>query len=242
MAALNVIETFNQKNTSNNVSSFGVLYRVFQRDVKVAWRRRSDIASVFFFFIIAASLFPLGLGADPKLLHLIAPSVLWVSALLSCMLSLPRMFAVDYADGTLEQLIIANQPVLLTVLMKIFAHWVLSGLPLVLVAPVIGLQFDLSANELQVLALSLLLGTPTLSLIGSIGGALTLGVRGGGVLIALLVLPLYIPVLVFGAGAVNAVSIGMSAGAGLTLLGAMLALSLVFAPLAASMALRIAIE
>lgn len=242
MSALNLTETYSQINTPNKVGAFVVLSRVFQRDIKVAWRRRSDIASVFFFFIIATSLFPLGLGADPKLLHAIAPSVLWVCALLSCMLSLPRMFAADYADGTLEQLIIANQPTLLIVLMKILAHWVLSGLPLVLVAPLIGLQFDLNANELQVLALSLLIGTPTLSLIGSIGAALTLGVRGGGVLIALLILPLYIPTLVFGAGAVNAVFTGMSASGGLSLLGAMLALALVFAPLAASVALKIAVE
>jgi len=226
----------------NSISTFSVLLRVFQRDIRLAWRRRSDIVSVIFFFIIAASLFPLGLGADPKLLHAIAPSVLWVCALLSCMLSLPRMFAADYSDGTLEQLIMSNQPTLLIVLMKTLAHWVLSGLPLILIAPLIGLQFNLSAVELKVLAQALLLGTPTLSLIGSIGSTLTLGVRGGGVLIALLILPLYIPVLVFGAGAVNAVAIGISASGGLALLGAMLAVSLVFAPLAASMALKIAIE
>ncbi len=218
------------------------MYHVFLRDITVAWRRRSDIMSVFFFFIIAASLFPLGLGSDAKLLHAIAPSVLWVCALLSCMLSLPRIFDADYVDGTLEQLIMSNQPTILIVLMKTLAHWVLSGLPLILVAPVIGLQFNLNASELQVLALSLLLGTPTLSLIGSIGAALTLGLRGGGVLIALLVLPLFIPVLVFGAGAVNAVSIGMSANGGLSLLGAMLAFSLVFAPLTASYALKVAVE
>lgn len=228
--------------TSSSISALTLLYRVFQRDIRVAWRRRSDIASVFFFFIIAASLFPLGLGVDPKLLHAIAPSVLWVCALLSCMLSLPRMFAADYADGTLEQLIIANQPTLLIVLMKTLAHWVLSGLPLVLIAPLIGLQFDLNVSELKVLGLSLLIGTPTLSLIGSIGAALTLGVRGGGVLIALLILPLYIPTLVFGAGAVNAVSTGMSASGGLSLLGAILALAFVFAPLASSVALKIAVE
>ena len=224
------------------ISTPSLMIRVFMRDITVAWRRRSDIMSVFFFFIIAASLFPLGLGADPKLLHAIAPSVLWVCALLSCMLSLPRMFAADYIDGTLEQLIISNQPTLLIALMKILAHWVLSGLPLVLIAPLIGLQFNLSGDELQVLALSLLLGTPTLSLIGGIGAALTLGLRGGGVLIALLVLPLYIPVLVFGAGAVNAVTIGMSASGGLSLLGALLALAMVFAPLTASYALKIAVE
>ena len=224
------------------ISTLSLMGRVFMRDITVALRRRSDVMSVFFFFIIAASLFPLGLGADPQLLHAIAPSVLWVCALLSCMLSLPSMFAADYVDGTLEQLIISNQPLLLITLTKVLAHWVLSGLPLVLIAPLIGLQFNLSLNELQILALALLLGTPTLSLIGGIGAALTLGLRGGGVLIALLVLPLYIPVLVFGAGAVNAVSIGMSASGGLALLGAMLALALIFAPITASYALKVAAE
>lgn len=229
-------------NQQKQLGTLSLMARIFKRDITLAWRRRSDMMSVFFFFIIAASLFPLGLGADPKLLHAIAPSVLWVCALLSCMLSLPRMFAADYVDGTLEQLIISTQPTLLIALMKILAHWVISGLPLVLVAPLIGLQFDLSTDELQVLALSLLLGTPTLSLIGSIGAALTLGLRGGGVLIALLVLPLYIPVLVFGAGAVNAVSVGMSANGALSLLGAMLALAMVFSPLTAAHALKIAVE
>jgi heme exporter protein B len=224
------------------LSTFSVLYRIFARDIKVALRRQSDVAAVFFFFIIAASLFPLGSGADPKLLKAMAPSVLWVTALLSCMLSLSRMYASDHADGTLEQMMLSNQPTVLIVLMKILAHWVLSGLPLVFVAPLIGLQFNLSAAELQVLALSLLMGTLALSLIGSIGAALTLGIRGTGVLIAILVLPLYIPVLVFGAGAVNAVSIGMSPNGALSLLGGVLAMALVFAPLASAAALKIALE
>jgi heme exporter protein B len=224
------------------LGTFSVLHRIFARDIKVALRRQSDVAAVFFFFIIAASLFPLGSGADPKLLKAMAPSVLWVTALLSCMLSLSRMYASDFADGTLEQTLLSNQPAVLIVLMKILAHWVLSGLPLVLVAPLIGVQFNLSAAELQVLALSLLMGTLALSLIGSIGAALTLGIRGTGVLIAILVLPLYIPVLVFGAGAVNAVSIGMSPNGALSLLGAVLALALVFAPLASAAALKIALE
>lgn len=224
------------------LSTFSVLYRILARDIQVALRRQSDVAAVFFFFIIAASLFPLGSGADPKLLGAMAPSVLWVMALLSCMLSLSRMFLSDYADGTLEQMMISNQPVVLIVLMKILAHWVLSGLPLVFVAPLIGLQFNLGNAELQILAVSLLMGTLALSLIGSIGAALTLGIRGTGVLIAILVLPLYIPVLVFGAGAVNAVSIGMSPNGALSLLGAVLAMSLVFAPLASAAALKIALE
>jgi heme exporter protein B len=224
------------------LGTFSVLYRILARDIKVALRRQSDVAAVFFFFIIAASLFPLGSGADPKLLKAMAPSVLWVTALLSCMLSLSRMYASDHADGTLEQMMLSNQPTVLIVLMKILAHWVLSGLPLVFVAPLIGIQFNLSSTELQVLALSLLMGTLALSLIGSIGAALTLGIRGTGVLIAILVLPLYIPVLVFGAGAVNAVSIGMSPNGALSLLGAVLAMALVFAPLASSAALKIALE
>lgn len=224
------------------LSTFSVLYRILARDIQVALRRQSDVAAVFFFFIIAASLFPLGSGADPKLLSAMAPSVLWVMALLSCMLSLSRMFSSDYADGTLEQMMISNQPVVLIVLMKILAHWILSGLPLVFVAPLIGLQFNLGGAELQILAVSLLMGTLALSLIGSIGAALTLGIRGTGVLIAILVLPLYIPVLVFGAGAVNAVSIGMSPNGALSLLGAVLSMALVFAPLASAAALRIALE
>ncbi len=228
--------------TNQELDTFSVLFRILARDTQVALRRQSDVAAVFFFFIIAASLFPLGSGADPKLLKAMAPSVLWVTALLSCMLSLSRMYASDYADGTLEQMLLSNQPTVLMVLMKILAHWLLSGLPLVLVAPLIGVQFNLSGAELQTLALSLLMGTLALSLIGSIGAALTLGIRGTGVLIAILVLPLYIPVLVFGAGAVNAVSIGMSANGALSLLGAVLAMALVFAPLASAAALRIALE
>ena len=226
---------------AKQIGTFSVLFRLLARDIKVALRRQSDVTAVFFFFIIAASLFPLGSGSDPKLLSAMAPSVLWVTALLSCMLSLSRMFASDYADGTLEQILLSNQPTVLIVLMKILAHWLLSGLPLVFVAPLIGLQFNLNGDQLQVLALSLLMGTLALSLIGSIGAALTLGIRGTGVLIAILVLPLYIPVLVFGAGAVNAVSIGMSASGALSLLGAVLAMALVFAPLASSAALRIAL-
>lgn len=237
-----MIEAKLSRTDVNAIGTFAVLYRILVRDIKVALRRQSDVTAVFFFFIIAASLFPLGSGSDPKLLSAMAPSVLWVTALLSCMLSLSRMFASDHADGTLEQLMLSNQPAVLIVLMKILAHWVLSGLPLVFVAPLIGLQFNLSGEQLQVLALSLLMGTLALSLIGSIGAALTIGIRGTGVLIAILVLPLYIPVLVFGAGAVNAVSIGMSPIGALSLLGAVLALALVFAPLASSAALKIALE
>jgi heme exporter protein B len=215
---------------------------LLRRDLLLAARRSADVASVVFFFVIAASLFPLGIGADPTLLRAVAPGVLWVAALLSTMLSLGRLFASDHLDGTLEQMLLSPQPLVLTVAVKTLAHWIISGLPLVLLAPVLGLQFDLSSKEILVLTISLLLGTPVLSLIGSIGAAMTLGVRGGGVLVALLVLPLFIPVLIFGAGAVTASAAGLGAQAGLSLIGAMLAVAAVFAPYAAAAALRIALE
>lgn len=215
---------------------------LLRRDLLLAARRSADIASVLFFFIIAASLFPLGVGADSALLRAVAPGVLWVAALLSTMLSLGRLFAADHLDGTLEQMLLSPQPLLMTVAVKTLAHWLVSGLPLVFLAPILGVQFNLAPKEILILTISLLLGTPVLSLIGSIGAALTLGVRGGGVLVALLVLPLYIPVLIFGAGAVSASAAGLGAQAGLSLVGAMLALSVVFAPYAAAAALRIAME
>src|SRR5262249_54084144 len=148
------------------------------------------------------SLFPLGIGPEPNVLRVIAPGVVWVAALLASMLALVRLFASDFEDGTLEQLALSPQPLLLLVAAKVLAHWLVTGLPLVLIAPLLGVQFALPANALGVMALALLLGTPSLSLIGAIGAALTLGVRGAGGLLALLVLPLYIPVLIFGAGAV----------------------------------------
>lgn len=195
---------------------------IISRDLRLALRRRADLVSALFFFIIVVSLFPLGVGPEPELLRKLAPGVLWVAALLATLLSLPRLFADDHRDGTLEQLALAPQPLGLIVLGKVLAHWLVSGLPLTLLAPVLGIQFDLSGEALWVLAFSLLIGTPALSGIGAIGAALTLGVRGGGVLLSLLVLPLYIPVLIFGAGAVDAAVIGLGAQAHLSLLGAMM--------------------
>jgi heme exporter protein B len=216
-------------------------YVVF-RDVLLAMRRRADVATTLFFFVIVASLFPLGVGPDPKLLRTMAPGILWVAALLASMLSLGRLFAEDYADGSLEQLVLAPEPLVLVVIGKVVAHWLVSGLPLVLISPVIALQFDLPRDAIVTLLLALLLGTPLLSLIGAIGAALTVGVRGGGVLISLLVLPLYIPVLIFGAGAVDASAIGMDASGHLSILGALLLLGMVMAPWATSAALRISLE
>ena len=212
------------------------------RDLRIAQRRRADTLAALVFFVIVASLFPLGVGPEPALLRTLAPGVVWVAALLASMLSLARLFADDFHDGTLEQLLLAATPLPLLVAAKIAAHWLGSGLLLALLSPLLALQFDLSARATGVLAASLLLGTPLLSLIGAIGAALTVGVRGGGVLLSLLVLPLYVPVLIFGAGAVDASNAGLSTAAHFSLLGAMLALALVLAPLAASAALRIAVE
>lgn len=219
-----------------------LILTIIRRDLRLAMRRQTDIVSALFFFIIVVSLFPLGIGPEPELLRTLAPGVLWAAALLATMLSLPRLFSDDYRDGSLEQLALAPQPLALIVLGKVLAYWLVSGLPLALLAPVLGIQFDLPSDALWVLTLSLLIGTPALSGIGAIGAALTLGVRGGGVLLSLLVLPLYIPVLIFGTGAVDATVTGLGAQAHLSLLGALALGSIFFAPWATAAALRIALE
>jgi heme exporter protein B len=226
----------------NRPDLFDSMRAVIERELRIALRRRADVMTSLIFFVIVVSLFPLGVGADPVLLRTLGPGVVWVAALLASMLALARLFAADHADGTLEQLALAPQPLLLLVLAKTAAHWLTTGLPLVIIAPLLGLQFDLAADALLVLIASLLLGTPTLSLIGAIGAALTLGLRGGGALLALLVLPLYIPVLIFGAGGVEAVAAGLGAGAHLSLLAALLLGTLAFAPWATALALRISME
>jgi len=218
------------------------LWAVIRRDLLLAMRRKSEVLTALFFFAIVSSLFPLGIGPEPDMLRKIAPGVLWVGALLAAMLSLNRLFAADHQDGTLEQMALSPTPLALLVSSKVLAHWLVSGLPLVLLAPVLGLQFDLSPRSLAVLMISLLLGTPLLSLIGAIGAALTLGIRGGGVLLSLLVLPLYVPALIFGAGAVEADISGLGAGGHLSLLAALTVLAGFFAPWAATAALRIALE
>ena len=213
-----------------------------RRDLLLALRRRSDVGTALLFFVIVASLFPLGIGAEPNLLRAIAPGVIWVAALLSSMLSLGRLFAGDYADGTLEQMLLGAAPLGVVVAAKTLAHWLVAGLPLVLVAPLIALQYDVAAPLYGVLALSLLLGTPVLSIIGAIGAALTLGLRGGGVLLSLLVLPLYVPVLILGAGAVEMAAAGLAPDGQLLLLAALLIVAAAFAPWATAAALRISLE
>ena len=215
---------------------------VIKRDLLLAFRRRSDVLTTLFFFIIVVSLFPLGVGPEAGLLRPMAPGILWVAALLASMLALGRLFALDYADGTLEQMLLAPEPLTLIVIGKIIAHWLVAGLPLVLLAPVLAVQFDLPGESVLVLFYSLLIGTPVLSLVGAIGAALTLGVRGGGVLVSLLVLPLYIPVLIFGAGAVGAETSGLGSAAHLLLLGGVLAAAAALAPWATAAALRISLE
>lgn len=215
---------------------------VIARDLLIAVRRRADVLTTFFFFVIVVSLFPLGVGPEPERLRDIGPGVVWVAALLASMLALGRLFSGDYVDGTLEQLVLAPQPLSILVLAKIAGHWLTTGLPLVAISPLLGLQFNLPGGALWVLAASLAIGTPVLSLLGAIGAALTLGVRGGGALVALLVLPLYVPVLIFGAGAVVAASQGMEIGGHLSLLGAMFMIALVISPWATATAVRIALE
>jgi len=223
-------------------SMWEALRGVVRRDLLLAMRHRSDVAMSVFFVVIVASLFPLGVGPEPTVLRMIGPGVLWVTALLACLLSLGRLFTADYLDGVLEQMLLIPQPLVVLVVGKVFAHWVISGLPVVLLSPLLGLQFGLGGGSLGVLTLSLLLGTPTLSMIGAIGAALTLGLRGSGFLVALLVLPLFVPVLIFGAGAVTSSLAGIGSEANLSLLGACFLLSLAFAPWATAVALRIALE
>ncbi|MFW7342302.1 heme exporter protein CcmB [Pollutimonas sp. H1-120] len=226
----------------SDIFGLSALSGVIRRDLRLAMRRKADALTPLFFFVIVVSLFPLGIGPERDTLRQIAPGVLWVAALLAGMLSLNRLFEQDYADGTLEQLVLSPAPLGMLVIGKVIAHWLLSGLPLVLLAPLLALQFDLPTSSLSVLAISLAIGTPVLSLIGAIGASLTLGLRGGGVLVALLVLPLYVPVLIFGAGSVDAVAAGLGAVSHLSLLAAVLVLAGFFAPWATTVALRIALE
>ncbi len=216
---------------------------IVMRDLTLAMRRRTDVLTTLFFFIIVVSLFPLGAGTEKVILQKIAPGVAWVAALLASMLALERLFASDFADGTLEQLLLTPQPMFILVLGKILAHWLLTGLPLVLIAPLVGLQYYLPDEAVITMMLALLLGTPVLSLIGAIGAALTLGLRGGGILLSLLILPLYIPVMIYGAGVVSASATGSAdLQAYFSILSGFLILALVLSPIATAAALRISVE
>ncbi|PLK49318.1 heme exporter protein CcmB [Uliginosibacterium sp. TH139] len=219
-----------------------VFLAVLRRDLLLAWRARADLLVALSFFLIVASLFPFGVGADPTQLRAIGPGVVWVAALLAVLLALPRLFDKDFDSGVLEQLLLSPEPAVLWVAAKITAHWLATGLPLVILSPLLGTMYRLEGVELGVLAGGLLLGTPILSLVGAIGAALTLGLRGAGSLLALLVLPLFVPVLVFGAGAVDAWGAGMGVSAQFSLLGGGLLGALALSPLACAVALRLAVE
>jgi heme exporter protein B len=212
------------------------------RDLRLALRQGVDAAMAVLFFVVAVALFPLGVGPEAAVLARIAPGVLWVMALLASLLSLDRLFLADYEDGALELIALAPAPLYIPVLAKIAAHWLAASLPLVLAAPILALLLNLPAQGFATLVLAMLLGTPSLSLIGAVGAALALGARRGGVLIALLVLPLYVPVLIFGAAAVDAALLGQSAAPHLLLLGAVLAAALPLCPFVTAAALRQALE
>jgi len=212
---------------------------LFRRDLLLAMRRRGDMANPLIFFVMVVSIFPLALGGDPRLLAAVAPGVVWVAALLAALMSMDALFREDFADGSLEQMLLSPCPHSVLVGARVLAHWLLTGLPLVLLAPLLALLLNLPTEAMPALLLSLLLGTPVLSLVGAIGVALTVGLRRGGMLLALLMLPLYIPVLIFGAGAVEYAASGQPWTAPVLFLAAILALAVTLAPPAAAAALRV---
>ncbi len=225
--------------TAVTTSVMGVMVK---RDLMLAARRRVDALLPVVFFVVAVTLFPLGVGPEAQVLRQIAPGVVWVCALMASMMSVTQIYAQDHADGTLEQMLVSGQSLMQISLAKAWVHWLTTGFPLMLVTPVIGLLFDMHGDAIEALFWGLLLGTPILSLLGGVGSALTLGLRSGGVLVVLLVLPLCIPALIFGAGAAGAVDSGLSASGHYSLLGALLIFSVLGAPPATAAALRISLH
>jgi heme exporter protein B len=220
-------------------SAFSLLLK---RDLVLAYRRRAELVNPMLFFVLVTAMFPLGIGNDPKLIEAVGPGVVWVAALLAALLSLDSMFRSDYDDGSLEQFMLSAHPVSILVLAKILAHWLVTGLPLFIIAPLLAVLLNIPASAIPTLMLSLLLGTPVLSLIGSVGVALTVGLRRGGVILSLLVLPLYVPVLIFATDAVKTAIVGIPTTAQLSILSAMLVGSLVLAPMATAASLRISLS
>ncbi len=226
----------------NTPSLSHVFITVLKRDLTLAYRRRQDLVNPMIFFVIVVSLFPLGVSPEKSFLQEAGAGVVWVAALLATLLSLDSLFRSDYEDGSLEQLILTPQPLFLIVLAKILSHWLVTGVPLLILSPVLGVMMHLEFETIKVLMLTLLLGTPVLSLIGAIGAALTVGLKSGGVLISLLILPLYIPILIFGTGTVQAATNLLPIDGYIALMGAILALSLTLSPIAAAAALRISLS
>ncbi len=218
------------------------LISALKRELLLVFRHRNDIINPLAFFLMVAVLFPLGVSPDPTFLSEVAPGVIWVAALLACLLSVDGIFRTDYEDGSLEQMLVSSESLLTLVLAKVLTHWLVSGFCLAIISPLVAMMFFLPEQGYFALIVSLLLGTPTLSLMGAIGAALTVALRKGGVLISLLVLPLYIPVLIFGAGTVQAGAMGLPIQGYLALLAAILVLSLMLAPFAISAALKISVR
>lgn len=214
---------------------------LLKRDLTLAVRHRAEMVNPLLFFILVTSLFPLGVGANPNLLQAIGPGVIWVAALLAALLSLDGIFRSDFEDGTLEQFLLSSHPVSLLVLAKVFAHWLVTGLPLLLVSPLLGVLLGLTGEGIRILMLTLLLGTPVLSLLGAVGVALTVGLRRGGMILSLLVLPLYVPLLIFAASAVDTAAAGLPVTAHLLFISALLVLALSLSPPATAAALRISL-
>lgn len=224
---------------NRGISYTSAFITLLQRDLKIAIRHRGDIFNPLLFFIIVVTLFPLGIGPEPQVLSRVAPGIIWVAALLASMLSLERLFKADYMDGSLEQMLLSPQPLAILVLAKVLAHWLLTGVPLILVAPLLAVLLHLENNSYMALMATLALGTPILSLLGAIGVALTVGLRKGGVLLSLLILPLYIPVLIFATSAIDAAGMNLPYDGQLAIIGAMLVGSLVLAPFAIGASLRV---
>ena len=215
---------------------------LLKRDLTLAVRHRAEMINPLLFFVLVTSLFPLGIGADPVLLKAIGPGIIWVAALLAALLSLDGIFRSDFEDGTLEQLLLSSHPVSVLVLAKVLAHWLITGLPLLLISPLLGILLGLPAAGINILLITLLLGTPVLSLLGAVGVALTVGLRKGGMILSLLVLPLYVPLLIFAANAVDTAAAGLPITAHLSLISALLVLALSLSPLATAAALRISLS
>jgi heme exporter protein B len=215
---------------------------LLRRDLILAFRRRAEVVNPLLFFILVTTLFPLGVGANPNLLRAVGPGVIWVAALLAALLSLEGIFRSDFEDGSLEQFLLSAHPVSVLVLAKVIAHWLITGLPLLVVAPLLAVLLDLPAAAMKVLIITLALGTPVLSLIGAVGVALTVGLRKGGMILSLLVLPLYVPVLIFSANAVDTAAAGLPVTAHISLISALLVLALSLAPVATAAALRISLS
>jgi heme exporter protein B len=225
-------------NTDSLTRAFALLLK---RDLTLAVRHRAEMVNPLLFFILVTSLFPLGVGANPNLLQAIGPGVIWVAALLAALLSLDNIFRSDFEDGTLEQFLLSSHPVSILVLAKVFAHWLVTGLPLLLVSPLLGVLLGLTGDGIRILMITLLLGTPVLSLLGAVGVALTVGLRKGGMILSLLVLPLYVPLLIFAASAVDTAAAGLPVSAHLLFISALLVLALSLSPPATAAALRISL-